>query len=429
VGAQNVTFSSVRSRLVVCAALAASFLARPAVAAPPDLFGFGPRNAALGMTAAASSEGWEATWGNPALLAETRQKALVVGASVARHALSVRAAGVREDLPIDPMKTIAIGAALPIPFGGALRDRVTFGLAFLDPTEVLVRARILNPERPQFPIVGPRVQSLAIALGTGVRIGDRLQIGVGFSALAAVVGEIVIGLDATGRTRSRTDNQVVAAYAPTIGAAYDLGALRIGATFRGELVGRFAITIRARELGLEVPDFNVAGLAQYVPAQLALEARWSSSGPGAIPISRAATIVAGGLLGRRWSAYPGPNEPTVLGNASFGTGAPPIDARDTLSPRVGIERRIPIAEVAAIAARAGWAFEPTPLPEQRGRESLFDGDRHVVTAGVAILHQSFAIESYAQLHAMPTRTHEKIDGPVDAGGTIVAIGTTFGVRF
>lgn len=87
------------------------------------------------------------------------------------------------------------GAAHPA--GGVLRDRITFGVGFLDPVKYLVRAKILYPETHQFPIIAPRVQSLAIILGLGARIGDRLYVGGGFEALAALVGTIDIRLDAT----------------------------------------------------------------------------------------------------------------------------------------------------------------------------------------------------------------------------------------
>lgn len=404
-------------------------------AAPQDLFGFGARSSAMGMTSAASAEGYEAIYGNPGLLAESRKKALTLGVGIARHALIANTDQASLTLPTDEMKTIYIGAALPIPFGGALKDRVTFGVGFLNPVKFLVRGKILYPERYQYPVVAPRVQSIAVTMGIGARITDRIYLGAGFEALAAVVGEILIALDATGRIGSRTDDQVIAAYAPIASVAVDAHPKwRFGLTYRGELVGRFALTIRAQDLGIPLPDFNVAGIAQYIPHQFALEARWSSvDGNGALPANRHGTRIAGGLLYRMWSRYPGPNEPTVLANTDFGTGSPPIDAHDTISPRIGVEHGIPLSAVAGFRLRGGYALEPTPLPPQTGKENFLDSTRHVVTGGLGVVGDEslpFQLDVFAQLHVLQNRLHEKKDAPsVTSGGTITVVGITAGVRF
>ncbi|GAC1352289.1 MAG: hypothetical protein NVSMB1_13680 [Polyangiales bacterium] len=380
------------------------------------------------MAGPASAEGYEAVFGSPALLAETHEKSLTLGYAVARLALredtasrttgpnagpnAGRNASRTAMLGTDEMKSLVIGAALPLPFQGALRNRVTLGMGFLEPAQFLVRGKILYPERLQYPIVAPRVQSLAIVLGLGVRLFDRLYVGAGYEALAAVIGEIVISVDSTAHVSSRTDDQVVAAYAPIVSAAYDVGEhFRIGATYRGELIGRFVITIKAQDLGLNLPDFNVAGLAQYDPAQVGAEVRWSSNGNrGPFGADARAVRVVVGLLGRRWSKYPGPSEPTVLANPSYGTGSPQIGAKDTVSPRLGVEQAFPIGERAGVRVRAGYAYEPTPLPPQTGRENLLDSTRHVVTAGVGVAVDApfpFRLDLFTQLHLLESRVHEK----------------------
>jgi len=395
----------------------------------------------MGMTAAASAEGYEATFGNPALLADTRQKSLTLGLGIARHALSADTPGRPLSLPTDEMKTIYIGAALPLPFKGVLEDRLTFGVGFLDPAKFLVRGKILYPERYQYPIVAPRVQSIAVMMGLGAKITERVRIGAGFQALAAVIGEILINLDATGRVGSRTDDQVVAAYAPIASIAVDLGdRWRVGLAYRGELIGRFALTIKVQDLGIPLPDFNVAGIAQYVPEQLALEVRWCSIAKAtSLPIKQHGTIVAGGLLARRWSRYPGPNEPTVLANTDFGTGIDkqhPFTPSDTVSPRIGVEHGLPLGSRASFRLRGGYAYEPTPLAKQTWKENFLDSSRHVLTAGIAVIGDDsmpFSLDAFGQLHLLTTRTHEKESGAgqpdVTSGGTITVIGMTAGVRF
>lgn len=431
-----------RTFTATAAAIVVGLSTAPAVnAAPQDLFGFGARSSAMGMTAAASADGYEAVFGNPALLADTRQKALTLGLGVARHALVADIDGRPLTLPTDEMKTIYIGAALPMPFGGVLKDRITFGVGFLDPAKFLVRGKILYPERYQYPMVAPRVQSLAVMMGLGVKLTERVRVGAGFEALAAVIGEILIQLDATGRVGSRTDDQVVAAYAPIASLSVDLGdRFRVGLVYRGELVGRFALTIRAQDLGIPLPDFNVAGIAQYVPEQVAMEARWCSiANVATIPVAQRGTVIAGGILARRWSKYPGPNEPTVLANTDFGTGIDknhPFTPSDTVSPRLGVEHGIPLSRRAGFRLRGGYAFEPTPLAKQTWKENFLDSSRHVLTAGLAVIGDDalpFSLDVFGQLHLLTTRTHVKEpeagQPDVTSGGTITVVGITAGVRF
>ena len=442
-------------RIVASAVFALSTAAAvEAVASPQDLFGFGARSSAMGATGPASAEGYEAVFGAPGLLAETRRQAFTLGVAVARHSLHADSPGAPRTLSVDEMKTIYIGAALPIPLAGALKDRVTFGFGFLDPSQFLVRGKILYPERFQYPIVAPRVQSLAIVLGLGVRLGDRFFVGIGYEALAGVVGRILIATDATGRVGARSDDQVIATYAPLASLAVDLDDhWRLGATYRGELVGRFVVEIKTQDLGLNLPAFNVAGVAQYDPQQLALELAWSSLGRdvrrGAVPVDQAAWRVAAGVIGRRWSRYPGAVERTVLENPAFHPAD--TDAHDTLSPRIGVERAMPLGTLAGLRLRAGYVYEPTPLPAQTKTVplpgggvttgNLLDGDRHVVTAGVGVVLGDalpLQLDVYAQLHVLPTRTHTKdADVPHEAPGwpevksygTIWVVGMTTGVRF
>jgi long-chain fatty acid transport protein len=423
-------------------------------ASPQDLFGFGARSSAMGGSGPASSEGYEAVFGAPGLLAETREQTFTLGVQIARHDLHADTPSVHQTLPIDEMKTLFIGAALPIPFGGALKDRVTFGIGFLDPAQFLVRGKILYPERFQYPVVAPRVQSLAVMLGLGVHIGDRLWLGAGYEALAGVVGGIALAEDATGRTNARSDDQVIATYAPLASAAYDIDPhWRVGLTFRGELIGKFSIRITTQDLGIALPAFNVVGVAQYDPMQVHAEVAWSSiphrGERGAMPIDASGWRVVLGVIGRRWSKYPGAVERTVLENPDF--NPPDTNAHDTLSPRIGVERLVPLSSLGGLRLRAGYMFEPSPFPEQSksaalpsggtSTTNLLDNNRHVFTVGAGLVLSDaipLQLDIFAQLHWLPTRTHTKdADVPADAPGfpevksygTIWVMGMTLGVRF
>src|SRR5947207_13923842 len=116
---------SMRAGVGVALAAALVLDARGAAASPEDIFGFGPRSAAMGATAAADGRGFEATYGNPALLSLARARVLTLGAQAAVFDLY---AGRR--LSYEPMRGSLVGALLPIPFGGVLTDRIALGLGF-----------------------------------------------------------------------------------------------------------------------------------------------------------------------------------------------------------------------------------------------------------------------------------------------------------
>lgn len=419
------------------AALGILFTAARADATPEDLFGYGPSSQAMGMTGAAIGCGFETVYTNPALLSESRERRLSLGYQAAHFALHARGENAPGDMNAQGMKGVIIGATLPLGFGAALRDRVTLGVGFFTPTNIVVRGRILYPERPQFSVLADRSQSVAIQAGAGVDVGYGFRAGAGFAALAAIAGDVLVATNESGQVGTKVDDQLIATYAPLFGLSYDIDEeYRVGATYREKLDARFAVTIVVKDLGsLEVPPFNIAGLAQYDPRQLQLEAA-RVRGPWRLAV---------GVTWRDWSEYSGPPEPTVLcpeDNPDCQALRPPdFDFHDTFSPRVGVERVFGAGEGITLHARAGYAYEPTPAPEQSTEMNFYDNDRHVVTAGWGIhLEPSVApiwLDYFAQFHQLAPREHVKNDDvpagsaghpSVKTGGHVLVSGLVLGVQ-
>jgi long-chain fatty acid transport protein len=350
-----------------------------------------------------------------------------------------------------------LGLGLPIPFGGILRDRVGAALAFYTPTDILVRGRILYPETPQFLVVPDRTQSLAARLGFGLDVGYGVRIGAGFAALAQIEGSVVVATDATGRVGSKVEDQLIATYAPILGLSVDLPfgpphALRLGAAYRGKLAARFSVAIDGTKLStLNIPVFNIAGLAQYDTAQLAFELAYDT---------RALTLALGATW-KKWSDYPGPLEPTIVcppDNPMCGALTPTVvPFHDTVSLHVGVDRGIPVTHALTAHLRAGYFLEPTPMPDSTGASSAydraskqvvslptryFDATRHAITLGSGLeLHEPlppFTLDVYGQLQVLQPRTMTLSPGPggdpattseAKVTGTILMAGMLLGVRF
>lgn len=425
--------------LVAFAAI--TLAARAASASPEDVFGFGARSSALGATGAADAEGYEAVYANPALLSLARKRAITIGAATALFELSAK-----NRMRHDPLHGSIIGATLPVPFGGFLKDRIAIGLGFFTPFDLVVRGRILYPEKLQFPIAD-RTQSVAVQAGIGIDLSHGFRIGGGFAALAALTGSVLVATDATGRIGTTVDDTLVASYGPIIGASYDIGdSWRVGVTFRGKLEGRFDVGITVKDLGdLTVPPLNISGVAQYDPLQVAVEfARVKGPWRGAV-----------GLTYKHWSAYPGLAKPTVRCpivdpvtlkpfsaepcNVTFPA---PVGWRDTVVPRIGVERTFTPSPRVEMRARAGFFFEPTPAPAQTKQSNIFENARAAITFGYGIElgpeKARAVIDVFGQAQGLIPREHVKEKGftagnpgspRVSTGGWIGAAGATLGVKF
>jgi long-chain fatty acid transport protein len=439
--------------------LAIALASLPAAASPEDLFSYGPRSPAMGGTGAASSDGFEAAYTNPALLARIRRERLVLGVETAAFDLHADGPGLPGRISYEPMRAFVIGADVPIPLGGRLRDRIGAGVALSTPTELLVRGRIPYPETPQFPLLPDRSQTIAIRAGLGVDVGYGVRVGAGFGALAQIQGVATVATDASGKVGSRVEDQLVATYAPTFGASYDLplsdgSTTRVGVTYRGTLAARIEVAIDATKLSsLNIPVFNIAGYAQYDPAQIAVEVS-RAKGPW---------LLAAGVTWKHWSGFPGLIEPTIPCPADSpdcpSLKPPAVAYSDTFVPRAGAEYTLDAARGLALHLRAGAFFEPTPLPSQLpssqrfdpGRSPpgpsdvptrYFDASRLAFTVGYGVELRDplppITVDLFAQAHALLGRANasdaaDTATGPVasrgDVSGSVLAAGLLAGVAF
>jgi len=419
-------------------ALGALLLSSPAVASPQEVVGFGYRSIGMGNTGAAVGEGVDAVYANPALLSASHDLSLQLGLSGATFDLDASGAGLGPLPAYPPLRSNTIGGLLPLPFGGVLKDRVTIGLGFVTPFDVVVRGRILYPEKPQF-LLADRVQSVAVQAAVGLDLGYGIRLGGGFAALAALTGSVLVATDASGRIGTVVQDTLVASYAPILGASYDITeTYRVGVAVRGELVGRFNVVIVAEDLGeIDIPPMNISGIAQYDPWQVALEVA-RLDGPWRIAL---------GATYKHWQAYPGPVEATVRcedapePDTPCGALVPPDpDYSPVVAPRAGVEHALPLATAATLNLRGGYAFEPSPAPEQQGVTNYFDNHRSVFSLGFGVdLAEplpTIAFDGFGQLQWLHGRSHDKQaaegasqDGVVHTSGLILAGGSSATVRF
>lgn len=408
-------------RLVFALALVAA--AAPASASPLDLFGFGGRSPGLAGAGVASAEDFDAVYLNPAGLAYATRKRATVGGLAAAMRLELGA----DDYPVEGPRGLEIGGQVPMPLGGALRDRVGLGFGFYVPSEAINRARAPFAGEPSFVLLESRAFVVGLLVGVGVRVTPRLAVGLSVNALAVLRGTIDVTIDGAGRFTTQSEQRLLTRFAPIVGARYRLrDDLDLGLVVRAPSRSDYDITVTS-DLGdalpLTLPEIAIAGTAQYDPLTVAAEAAWR-------PLPSLA--LTGHLAWHRWSAFPRPTRNPVEGNPP----QPDLGFRDIVVPRAAVEYRR-AALGGEVTTRAGYAFHLSPAPEQRGRELLLDNHRHQLGLGLGLAWPGRAlplhVDAWVQLHHLVHRRHERdpaVPGnqlSFSTAGDLVVGGVTVGV--
>ena len=373
-------------------------------ASEPEMFGMGARSPGMAGTGVADADGYDATYTNPAGLIGPTNRRLTIGYVHAGYDLNLD--GVHR--PVDKTDGLLLGADIPIPFGGVLKDRIALGLGFYFPFGVINRARAPFPDEPRLALLDTRTQVVSVLVAAGIRVHERVDIGVGVLALAALVGTIQIA-PSGGRITTVAEEQLTTNLTPIVGARWRaLRWLTLGAVFRGESKSTYDIEI-TNSLGallpLTLPTLRIAGVAQYDPMQAAVE--------GAFRPLRWLTIDAG-VTWKHWSGFGLPTETATLGAPPL----PPPGFVDTAVPRVAAEATKRWRTI-ALSGRAGYFFEPTGA---RG-PVLLDADRHVLTFGAGFTWTgrltTLQLDGFVQWHHAQANEH--------VSGDFASLGFSFGV--
>ena len=329
--------------------LALLLASAPALASAPELFGFGVRSPAMAGTGVAFADDFEAVYENPAGIARAEHRRLTLGYVSASYHLSLDG----QDRAVDGTSAIIMGVVLPLPLGGALTDRLAIGLGFHLPTNVVNRASAPLPDQP-FLLLDNRTQTVSVMAVASARLPADLSIGAGVIALAALVGGIdLLGLPG-GHFGARSEEQLVASYAPLVGARWDARPwLRAGATYRGESDSRYDLAVvnhLGAALPFDLPTLRIAGISQYDPHTVAVEV--------ALGRPREGAMVALQLQWQHWSAMP-----ALVDRVTPNSPLPPSPGlRDTVTARAGFEWSRADGPLRT-SLRAGYAFVATPAPD------------------------------------------------------------------
>ena len=241
---------------------------------------------------------------------------------------------------------------------------------------------------------------------------------------------MVVSPSETGDLNTSVRDELIADYAPIVGTWISpTDWLSLGVAYHGESAAEFTFPITA-DLGpafpIEIPQLNVAGIAQYDPLQLSLESTFSLA---------SGLIVSTGVTYKRWSRFENPIENTT---DAMPEQDPPL-FRDIFIPRIGAEYQQHLDWV-DLVYRLGGFYEPTPVPEQIGNNNYLDSDRVGLGLGTGIVWEGIHFDWALAVQFMAERRHTKTPSEVrdpeniglpfiDHRGFIVSSSFEMGVSF
>jgi long-subunit fatty acid transport protein len=314
---------------------------------------------------------------NPAVPSSATGTASDTGSMDPFYALSL---GAVTSLSVDGLR---VGAHMMVPIDGFFHLQTHF------PDE---RERLLSNQL-HHTLVGERVRSFDLQLGVAYELLPWLSVGAGGMFMVGAEPRTNAFIEDLGDQNDvdiNADVETKSDWGLLLGAKFDLPAnLTAGLSYRSSSAFQIVGENRIR-LGTEGPDDE-----QFATQEL----NWTpvyTPEAGSIGLSWANDDVTVEASGRytRWSKY-------------VDTHSNETDFSDTLSPRLGAEWRYD----EGLRVRTGFAWEPSPIPEQTGRTNYVDNERIIGALGaghmVDALGESFEVNWSIQIQAMIPRQHRK----------------------
>ena len=415
-------------------------LSAPAAANPVDLFGFGARGPAMGTAQTAAAQDGGANYYNPAILATFPDIRIDVGYQYAQPTMQIDGQSVGDDAS----RGMAVSLNVPGRLGSV---RVAFGGALLIPDEHISRVRTLNSQQPRFQMYDNRPQRLFLAANLAAEITDRLFVGGGIAYMSSTNGGVYL-VGRIGFPDAEDSNLDVAMDVDLETVRYGQAGLLfrlndwidLGLSYRSQ----FKVTLSQDFIvngnvgpanGMPVVENGYLGLSSK--AEDLFQPMQVTFGADAQLTPRLSMAFDATFL--RWSKFTNPaahiNLDLDIGDFNALVDIPPAPPlpdphfSDTLSPRIGFEYLAYTSKKRDVTARAGYIYEPTPVPEQFGETNFIDSDKHTLSLGGGVTLRGFSavfrkpldIDAYVAYTMLEARTTEKLS-PVDPVGDYRATG-------
>ncbi|MCB9601507.1 MAG: outer membrane protein transport protein [Sandaracinus sp.] len=412
-----------------------------ASATPPDTYGFGSRPRALAGAVTADVSDATAAYYNPAGLAGSDGIQLTVGYVDLHPFLEIDG----ERSSVERYGSLEVGMVAPVKIGNVV---TAFGLGLMLPDQRLARTRSTIVTSPRWELYDTRSQRIFLAANLALRPVEWLTIGAGIAFQAPseltldIRGDLALDdPEANSRLEHAFQGDLTSIRYPTAGIQVEATDwLSIGLSYRGEyeLANRIVATADVRVMRIATLEFLLDTLST------------SLFGPQQASLGFALRPLPNLRIGLEvtwydWSKHPSliPTEEIVLGldppivevpGNIGGRSAIPLGLHDTFVPRIGLEYTAVKTSFVELDVRAGYYYENSPFPVQRGITNFVDGDEHTTSLGFGLrfvdleptLPGVLQIHGYLLWSRIVPRTHVK-DSLVDAVGDYTAGGNLLGM--
>jgi long-subunit fatty acid transport protein len=377
-----------------------------AMASTADAVGLGEVESAVAGASAARVHDFSAGHYDPAGLTLADRPQATIGVTGLGAQLKIRSPDLTRTTGIADPLGIVIGAATPIPFVGALKNRLYLGIALYLVPDAVVRVISHRPEEPFYPLYDNRTQRLIVLPALAVRLPYGLSLGIGFNYLAGLDGRVTATEGAARAVEARLDEQIVSHLAVNAGIRWQATPrLALAAVYRQRFSVPFR-TVSNNTVAAQAIDISVDAEGLFTPHEVVL---------GAAVQLRPHTVLSLDVEWQHWSEYQGPYVTVSSDLPLVGTIAaqpPKVAFTDAAALRLGAEWSRPVARSTELTVRGGYAFISSPVPaEQSGVTNLLDGHRHRLAVGLGV-HRAFSaasvrLDAHGQLEALQPVTMKK----------------------
>lgn len=388
--------------------------------APQDLFGLGFRDkATAGASSAVAPEAWAAAMHNPAALADL--KGMNLGFSWGYASFGLLDVNGKSASVLDAHGT-DLGLALPLArFWKKIPFPVGLGLSLHLPDQFVVRMQAVPASEPRFILLDNYPHRVETAVGVGLAPWNFLHLGFGVQMLVHLQGDDMrVGIGArAGRKFGEMGIDTTIPY-----GAVPQGGIRLNATFLPGALEKLSLGLFWREPYILrthmniVADVDITGVVSgdtllflkmndhFTPRKFSLALSF--------PLFEALDLFAG-MDFLQWSSFDGGVSQYRM-RLDFGINPPLVEVHfpadnfhDTWVPHAGL-----LLRAGGVDFAAGYAFVPSPVPDQTGFLNLLDNDRHVAGLGLGVHLGSPALwphpvrlRSTFQYHHLMPRTETK----------------------
>jgi len=347
-----------------------------AQANPMDHYGLGSRGGGMANACVAIADDWTAPYYNPAGMTRSGETFGLGLVGVASDYVHIRPKGTGK--PTDSFERVeglVIGTTDPL---GTENLRIGISLYFPLQRYQMARTYFVDEREAlpgktnqlHFEFYGEREQRQVIIPALAYRFAPWLSLGAGVSILnntSTVTTVYEPNIMDMSKAIINVSNNTIYTYAPVFGIVSELPwNITLGAVYRGEIAfpihGPTNITVYYPPYN---PPSNLTSYTLYLDFLVNYTPAMASVGASFTGITD--ILLTGELGWAGWSYY-----------RDNHNAYPYPRLNDVFTPRIGIE-----SHIEPLVLRAGYSYEPSPVPHQSGRTNIVDNASHILTLGVA----------------------------------------------